>query len=154
MPPLESVAEGIAVIGLAGRFPGAPDVPAFWRQLIAGQDGITRFTDEELAAAGYDPATLRADPGFVPARGMIDRPEWFDAAFFGIQPKEAEAIDPQQRVFMETAWHALEDAGCDPTRYAGLIGVYAGMTNNTYARFVRAAARPDRRGRRADGDAG
>jgi amino acid adenylation domain-containing protein len=138
MPALEPVAEGIAVIGLAGRFPAAPDVAAFWRNLIAGHDGITRFTDEELAAAGYDPAALRTDPGFVPARGILDRPEWFDAAFFGIQPKEAEAIDPQQRVFMETAWHALEDAGCDPTRYAGLIGVYAGMSNNSYARFVRA----------------
>src|SRR5688572_27565111 len=119
MPDLDSVAEGIAVIGLAGRFPGAPDVAAFWRNLVAGRDGITRFTDEELAAAGYDPAALRTDPGFVPARGIIDRPEWFDAAFFGIQPKEAEAIDPQQRVFMETAWHALEDAGCDPARYPG-----------------------------------
>ncbi len=138
MPTLESVAEGIAVVGVAGRFPGAPDVPTFWRNLVAGVDGITRFTDAELAAAGYDPAALRTDPGFVPARGVIDRPEWFDAAFFSIQPKEAEAIDPQQRVFMETAWHALEDAGCDPTRYAGLIGVYAGMTNNTYGRFVRA----------------
>jgi amino acid adenylation domain-containing protein len=138
MPAPESVAEGIAVIGLAGRFPGANDVPAFWRNLVAGRDGITRFTDEELAAAGYDPAALRTDPGFVPARGIMDRPEWFDAAFFGIQPREAEAIDPQQRVFMETAWHALEDAGCDPRRYAGLIGVYAGMSFNSYGRFVRA----------------
>lgn len=138
MPAFDPIAEGIAVIGLAGRFPGAPDVPSFWRNLVAGYDGITRFTDEELAAAGYDPAALRSDPSFVPARGVIDRPEWFDAAFFGIQPKEAEAIDPQMRVFMELAWHALEDAGCDPARYAGLIGVYAGMSNNTYLRFVRA----------------
>ncbi len=138
MSATESITEGIAVVGLAGRFPGAQDVPSFWRNLIAGYDGITRFTDEELAAAGYDPAALRTDPGFVPARGVIDRPEWFDAAFFGIQPREAEAIDPQQRVFMETAWHALEDAGCDPKRYAGLIGVYAGMSFNSYGRFVRA----------------
>ncbi len=125
------------MIGLAGRFPGASDVPSFWRNLLAGRDGVTRFTDEDLAAAGYDPAALRTDPGFVPARGVIDRPEWFDAAFFGIQPREAEAIDPQQRVFMETAWHALEDAGCDPKRYAGVIGVYAGMSFNSYGRFVR-----------------
>jgi len=132
----ESVAAGIAIVGVAGRFPGARDVAEFWRNLVGGADGITRFTDEQLAAAGYDPAMLRSDPGFVPARGVLDRPEWFDAAFFGIQPKEAEAIDPQHRVFMETAWHALEDAGCDPSRYPGLIGVFAGMSNNTYGRFV------------------
>lgn len=128
-------------MGIAGRFPGARDTVEFWKNLVGAVDGITRFTDEELAAAGYDPTALRSDPGFVPARGVLDRPEWFDAAFFGIQPKEAEAIDPQQRVFMETAWHALEDAGCDPSRYPGLIGVFAGMSNNTYGRFVR--ARPD-----------
>ncbi len=141
MPAQDPAAEGIAIIGIAGRFPGANDVAQFWRNLVDGKDGLTRFTDEELAATGYDPSVLRADPGFVPVRGILDRPEWFDAAFFGFQPKEAEAIDPQQRVFMETAWHALEDAGCDPVRFAGLIGVYAGMANNTYAPFVR--ARPD-----------
>ncbi|HYR58581.1 MAG TPA: polyketide synthase, partial [Chthoniobacteraceae bacterium] len=127
--------DGIAIIGLAGRFPGARDAREFWKNLVAGRDTITRFTDEQLAAAGHDPAKLRALPGYVAARGLVEKPEWFDREFFGIGPKEAEVMDPQHRVFLEIAWEALEDAACDPSRYAGLIGVFAGMSNNTYFPF-------------------
>src|SRR5581483_7132451 len=94
----------IAIIGMSGRFPGANDVGAFWQNLVAGKNSITRFTDEELASAGYDPKALRALPGYVVSRGMIEKPEWFDRAFFGIPPKEAEALDPQHRVFLEICW--------------------------------------------------
>ncbi|MEQ1862555.1 MAG: aminotransferase class III-fold pyridoxal phosphate-dependent enzyme, partial [Chthoniobacteraceae bacterium] len=112
--------EGIAIIGIAGRFPGAQNVREFWENLVAGRETISRLAD--------DPCR----PDYVPARGLIERPEWFDAGFFGLTPKEAEVIDPQQRVFLEEAWTALEDAGIDPTRPPGPIGVFAGMSNNTY----------------------
>ncbi|MEA3209793.1 MAG: hypothetical protein QOE70_2850 [Chthoniobacter sp.] len=124
--------EGIAIIGLAGRFPGARNTDEFWRNLVAGKESIERLSDEQLTSAGLEAPALRADPSYVPARGRIERPDWFDAAFFGINPREAEVMDPQQRVFLEEAWTALEDAGCDPARYPGAIGVFAGMSNNTY----------------------
>ena len=132
MNPPENQHEGIAIIGMAGRFPGARNVAEFWRNLTAGAETITPLTDGQLSAAGLDATKLRAEPGYVAARGLMERPEWFDAAFFGITPKEAEVMDPQQRVFLEEAWTALEDAGCDPARYPGAIGVFAGMSNNTY----------------------
>ena len=125
----------IAIVGMAGRFPGANDVGEFWKNLAAGRDSLTHFSDEQLAATGHDPKILRALPGYVAARGVIEKPEWFDRAFFNIPPKEAEAMDPQHRVFLEVAWEALEDAACDPSRYEGLIGVFAGMSNNTYFPF-------------------
>ncbi|MBA2743698.1 MAG: aminotransferase class III-fold pyridoxal phosphate-dependent enzyme, partial [Chthoniobacterales bacterium] len=106
-----------------------------WRNLLESKDCITRFSDEQLAATGYDPATLRALPGYVPARGVVEKPEWFDRAFFAIPAKEAEVMDPQHRVFLEVAWAALEDAGCDPSTYPGLIGVFAGTSNNTYYQY-------------------
>lgn len=124
--------EAIAVIGMTGRFPGAANVEQFWRNLMAGVESISTFTDEELAAAGLDVAAVKKQPGFVAARGVLKDAEWFDAAFFGIIPKEAEVIDPQQRLFLESAWEALENAGYDPARYPGPIGVYAGAGNGTY----------------------
>ncbi len=128
----ETIPEGIAIIGMTGRFPGAANVDLFWRNLIAGVEAISTFTDEELTAAGLDVATLKKEPGFVAARGVLKDAEWFDAAFFAMLPKEAEVTDPQQRLFLEAAWEALENAGYDPERYPGLIGVYAGMSNSTY----------------------
>jgi amino acid adenylation domain-containing protein len=114
--------ESIAIIGMSGRFPGAANPDEFWSNLIAGKDSITRF-----------PGRTEADGRrFVGARSMIDNPELFDAAFFNIYPKEAELMDPQHRVFLECAWEALEDGGCDPAAYPGMIGVYAGLSLNTY----------------------
>ena len=138
MTRTDTTQESIAIVGMAGRFPGARTTAEFWANLVAGRDTVTRFTDEQLAAAGYDPAAVRALPGWAGARGILDQPDHFDRAFFNVPPKEAEAMDPQQRVFLETAWDALEDAGCDPARFAGLIGVFAGMANNTYyANYVK-----------------
>ncbi len=132
MSPIESQHEGIAIIGMAGRFPGARNIAEFWQNLTAGAETISQLTDGQLSAAGLNAAKLRADSSYVAARGLMERPEWFDSAFFGITPKEAEVMDPQQRVFLEESWTALEDAGCDPARYPGAIGVFAGMSNNTY----------------------
>lgn len=127
--------DGIAIIGLEGRFPEARNATEFWKNLVEGKDCITRFTDDQLAASGYDPKALRALPGYVAARGLVEKPEWFDRAFFGIPTKEAEVMDPQHRVFLEIAWAALEDASCDPSTYPGLIGLFAGTSNSTYYQY-------------------
>ncbi|EEF63174.1 beta-ketoacyl synthase N-terminal-like domain-containing protein [Pedosphaera parvula] len=129
---IETVTEGIAIIGMTGRFPGASNIEEFWRNLATGVESISTFSDDELAASGLDVAAIRKTPGYVAARGILKNAEWFDAAFFGMNSKEAEVTDPQQRLFLEGAWEALEHAGYDPERYAGSVGVYAGMGNNTY----------------------
>ena len=126
--------EGIAIVGLAARFPGAAAAGQFWRNLEAGVESISFLTGEELTAAGVDPKDL-ADPHYVPAKGVLDGADRFDAAFFGLTPREAEVMDPQHRVFLECAWEALEDAGCDPRRFGaagGRIGVWAGSGVSSY----------------------
>jgi len=123
--------EDIAIVGMAGRFPGAKNVAEFWRNVRDGVESISFFTDEELAAAGLDGEML-AHPNYVRAAGVIDDIEMFAAPFFGINPREAEVIDPQQRLFLECAWEALEDAGYNSEAYDGRIGVYAGAGMNTY----------------------
>ena len=121
----------IAIIGMAGRFPGADDVASFWQNLRAGVESISILTDEELAAAGLDLAVTR-QPNYVRAAPVLADIELFDAAFFGYTPREAEIMDPQQRFFLECAWRALESAGYDPDRYRGAIGVYAGVSMSSY----------------------
>jgi acyl transferase domain-containing protein/SAM-dependent methyltransferase len=121
----------IAVVGMAGRFPGAPDVRSFWRNVCDGVESISTFSDEEVLAAGVDRARL-ADPHYVKAGGVLDQVERFDAGFFGYSPREAARMDPQHRLFLETAWTALEDACCDPERFDGSVGVYAGVGLNHY----------------------
>ncbi|HUQ34164.1 MAG TPA: SDR family oxidoreductase [Pyrinomonadaceae bacterium] len=128
---VQDAPEGIAVIGLSGRFPGAADADAFWRNLRDGVESIAFFTDEELLAAGVDASAL-TDPEYVRADGALDDIDLFDAAFFGFNPREAESLDPQQRFFLECSWEALEQAGYDPESYPGLIGVYAGAGTSTY----------------------
>jgi acyl transferase domain-containing protein len=123
----------IAVIGMVGRFPGAPDVEAFWRNLRDGVESISFFSQEELAA-GVSRALL-SRPDYVRAKGVLAGAELFDADFFGFTPREAEVTDPQHRLFLEAAWEALETAGYEPATYRGLIGVYAGASLNSY--FVR-----------------
>jgi amino acid adenylation domain-containing protein/FkbM family methyltransferase len=122
-------AAAVAVIGLAGRFPGANNIDEFWENLENGREAITFFADEELAAEGFGPELL-ADPLCVKARGILEDVDYFDAAFFGYTPKEAEIMDPQMRLFHECAWEALENAGYDPESYPGLVGVYAGASNS------------------------
>lgn len=121
----------IAVIGMAGRFPGAPDIKAFWQNLRDGVESISFFTNDELIAAGVDPALLN-DPHYVKAAPILEDVEMFDAAFFGFTPKEAELIDPQQRLFLECAWQAIEHAGYNVDTYEGAVGVFAGARTNTY----------------------
>jgi acyl transferase domain-containing protein len=123
---------GVAIVGMAGRFPGAGNVREFWRNLVAGKETISFFESGELEPAPGELAGIRNDPHYVRARGVLEGAETFDAAFFGINPREAELMDPQHRVFLETAWEAFEDAGYDPLAYTGPVGVFAGMANNSY----------------------
>ncbi|MET3493615.1 amino acid adenylation domain-containing protein [Variovorax boronicumulans] len=132
--------EPIALIATAGRFPGAADVEQFWDNLVAGRDTVS-FFDNTTLDAGVSEA-LRRDPAYVRARGVIEGIENFDAAFFGISPKEATLMDPQHRVFLEICWECLERAGYVPDEAPGPVGVYAGSYNATY--FQRhVAPRPD-----------
>ena len=121
----------IAIVGLAGRFPGADDVDAFWRNIRDGVDSARHFSDDELRERGV-PQSVLDEPGYVKAAMPFNGVDLFDAGFFGYTPREAEQLDPQQRVFLECAWSALENAGCDPARAAGRIGVYAGEGSNVY----------------------
>ena len=121
----------IAIIGLAGRFPGATNAAEFWDNLQAGRDCITFFTEQELRDAAV-PEKLLADPNYVKAAGVIADRDRFDAVFFGFTAQEAALIDPQHRLFLEEAWTALEQAGYNPETYPGAIGVYAGVGVNTY----------------------
>ncbi len=122
--------DGVAIIGMVGRFPGAANPDELWQNLCNGVESTTFFTDEELDS-GID-NILRKNPNYVKARGIVQDADCFDAAFFGVNPREAEIMDPQQRIFLEMAWAALENAGYNPESFGGLIGVYAGMGNNTY----------------------
>src|SRR5690349_22435150 len=129
-PEIEHL-EGIAVVGMAGRFPGAPTLEKFWTNLRDGVESVSFFSDEDLKAAGVAPALLR-DPDYVKAKAILDDVSGFDAGFFGFTPREAEITDPQHRLFLECAWEALEHAGYDPKRFSGPIGLYAGAGINTY----------------------
>ncbi|MDE1953040.1 MAG: amino acid adenylation domain-containing protein [Betaproteobacteria bacterium] len=122
--------EPIAVIATAGRFPGAADVERFWANLLTGRDSITHFSADQLDPSL--PASLTQDPDYVKARGVIDGVDRFDAAFFGIAPREAELMDPQQRIFLELCWECLERAGHAPDATTAPVGVFAGMYNATY----------------------
>jgi phthiocerol/phenolphthiocerol synthesis type-I polyketide synthase E len=127
--------DDIAIIGMSGRFPGAPDLRTFWRNLQGGVDSIGHFSEEELIASGLFPLDVIRHPDFIAAKGVLDDAEMFDAAFFGISPREAELMDPQHRLLMECAWHALEDAGYDSERYPGRIAAFTSTGLNTYMAF-------------------
>src|SRR5690242_8939485 len=130
----------VAVVGLSGRFPGAPDVETFWSNLCGGVESISRFSEAELAAEGVSAAT-RGRPDFVGAGGALTGIEDFDATLFGYSPREAEIIDPQHRVFLECSWSALENAGYNPFAHPGAIGVYAGTSTSSY--FARLRSDPE-----------
>ncbi|WGV25109.1 beta-ketoacyl synthase N-terminal-like domain-containing protein [Halotia branconii] len=121
----------IAIISMAGRFPGAKDIAQFWQNLCDGVESISQLTDEELINAGVVPDLVN-NPHYVKASAALEDIELFDANFFGYSAKEAELIDPQQRLFLELAWEAVEKAGYDPQIYNGLIGVYGGVGMNRY----------------------
>ncbi|MFF8499041.1 beta-ketoacyl synthase N-terminal-like domain-containing protein [Streptomyces anulatus] len=119
----------IAVIGMAGRFPAAPTVDAFWANLLDGVDGISRFDDDELTAMGVSPQTLQ-DPNYVRAKGVFPDIEYFDSAFFNYTPADATLLDPQVRALHEEVYHALEDAGYSAEGRGQSIGLFLGATNN------------------------
>lgn len=121
----------VAIIGLSGRFPGADDVSSLWTMLSEGRSGRVEFSPEELRALGVPEGDL-TDPDYVAAGFPISEPEGFDADFFGMHPREVELMDPQQRLFLELSWLALEDAGYDPRAVPGSVGVFGGVGRNSY----------------------
>ena len=123
--------ERIAIVGLSGRFPGARDLEGFWEMLRRGGDARRVPTDAELDEAGVPPA-LRAHPQWVRSSYVLDGATDFDAGLFGYSPREAELMDPQQRIFMECAWESLDHAGYDPTRFKGAVAVYASVSLSSY----------------------
>ena len=130
-PVAEERARPIAIIGMAGRFPGANTLEELWTNLAHGVESITILTQEEMRAAGI-PETISKLPGYVNAAPVLDRVDLFDAQFFGFSARDASLTDPQHRLFLETAWHALEDAGYDPARFPGAIGVFGGCELSSY----------------------
>src|SRR5262245_45832735 len=127
--PVESL--DIAIIGMSGRFPAADNLDQFWGNLSNGVESIRRYTEEELKSLGVSPAVL-VDPSFVKAGAILKDIDQFDALFFGYSPREAEILDPQQRIFLECAWHAMEDAGYSCHTQQNLVGVFAGTSLSTY----------------------
>ncbi|MEU0452285.1 type I polyketide synthase [Streptomyces sp. NPDC006129] len=116
----------IAIVGMAARFPGATDVDQFWDAIVAGREAIRDLADEELLRGGANPEWLK-NPDYVKATASIDDVDLFDAAFFDISGREAAVMDPQQRIFLETCWHALENAGLRTSAGTGTsVGVFAG----------------------------
>lgn len=123
--------QAIAVVGLSCRYPQVNSVEDFWGILISGQETIKHFSNEELLNAGMS-AEIIGNANYVKARGVLDNIDKFDAKFFNYSPAEAAILDPQHRVFLEEAWAALENAGCVPSKYPGVIGVYAGTAESSY----------------------
>ncbi|MGD2043330.1 MAG: beta-ketoacyl synthase N-terminal-like domain-containing protein, partial [Acidimicrobiia bacterium] len=132
--------EAIAIVGMAGRFPMAADVGEYWDNLRSGRECLTEFSEEEIVASGVARETLLDQRRRT--RGVLDGAADFDARFFGFSPREAEIMDPQQRVFLEVSWEAMEDAGYDSERVPGPVGVFAGSGINTYF-AANVATRPD-----------
>jgi amino acid adenylation domain-containing protein len=134
LPPRRSgdadttVRGGIAIVGMAGRFPGAEDVNALWSNLCSGREGISFFEPVATTASGAAPQGGR----HVGAQGLLSDVDGFDAAFFGYSPREATWIDPQQRLFLQICWSALEHAGHVPQRVRGAIGVFGGAGRPRY----------------------
>src|SRR5262245_46969538 len=114
----------LAIIGMAGRFPGARDVAAFWQNLLQGTESIRRLTEEELLRAGVPRRDLDS-PDYVRACPVLDDIDKFDAGFFGISPRDASVMDPAHRLFLEVAWQALEDSGNTGLPADGRVGVFA-----------------------------
>ena len=131
------LSNAIAIVGMAGRFPGAGSITELWENLCNGTESIRPFTPDELTASGVTEEILK-NPDYVNAGAPLEAADCFDAGFFGYLPREAELMDPQHRIFLECAWSALEDAGYDPAQYDGDIGVFGGVARNTY--FLKNAA--------------
>ncbi len=133
MHSTKETGQGIAIIGMAGRFPGANSVEALWEKICEGADCLHYSTDEELKAAGISDWQIK-DPEFVRVSGYLEDAAQFDAQFFGFSAHDAALIDPQHRVFLECAWQAFEDAGYDPAECGSGVAVFAGGSINGYRR--------------------
>ena len=120
--------EGVAIIGMSGRFPGAPDIATFWKNLVVGKDTISRFAAGDVEAR----TDASSETDYVAARGVLEDVGMFDAEYFGVSPHDADRMDPQHRIMLEACSNALEDAGYVPSEYAGEIGLFAGCSLNTY----------------------
>ena len=127
----ESRPEAVAIVGIGARLPGVSGLEEFWRNLVNGVGSIRMFRPDELEHCSAKGDPTNADR-YVRARSVLENADQFDAAFFGLYPRQAELMDPQHRVFLECAWEALESAGYNPETYPGLIGLYAGLSLNTY----------------------
>ena len=127
----ETVVDGIAIVGMAARLPGAADVDAYWDNLTKGVSAIRKATDEELLAAGFSKNDL-TNQNLVRAFGWLDGVANFDAQFFGYPPARAQGLDPQQRLLLEVAWHALEHAGYAAGTHGGTVGTYLSITQSSY----------------------
>ena len=123
--------DGIAIVGMSGRFPQAVDLNQFWRNLREGVEAVSFFSDVELEATGIA-RSLLGNPNYIKAKAVLEDADLFDAPFFDLSPREAELTDPQIRVFLECAWEALENAAYNPDNFPGLIGVYSGMSFSSY----------------------
>jgi acyl transferase domain-containing protein/thioesterase domain-containing protein/NAD(P)-dependent dehydrogenase (short-subunit alcohol dehydrogenase family)/acyl carrier protein len=121
----------VAIVGMAGRFPGAPTIEALWERVRNGEDCLTDLTESDLRAAGVDDETL-ASSEYVRRSGIVEGVDLFDPAFFGIGPRDAAIMDPQHRHFIECVWEAIESAGYVPEKFPGAIGVFGGCGANTY----------------------
>jgi len=141
-PPLDQtgMANRVAIIGMACRLPGAANVEEFWANLQRGVESMTTFSDDDLLASGVDPELVRS-PHYVKSRGIIGGADEFDASFFGFTPRDAELLDPQHRIFLECAWHALEDGGYVPGHTEARIAVYGGTGTNWH--LSNASRHPD-----------
>jgi phthiocerol/phenolphthiocerol synthesis type-I polyketide synthase E len=124
-------AHAIAIIGLAGRFPGSAGIDEFWRQIKDGVETLELLSDADLKAAGV-PEALSSSPSYVAKCSTLQRADYFDAEFFGFSPRDAQILDPQQRIFLECAWEAIENAGYSGHAPELSVGVYAGASMNTY----------------------
>ena len=130
----EPPANAIAVVGMAARLPGANSVSAFWDNLRRGEESIVTLSAETLSAQGIGDEVL-ANPAYVRRAPLLDGVDEFDADFFGFTPQAARMTDPQHRLFLQCAYHALEDAGCDPTQFGGSIGVYGASSASGYLAY-------------------
>lgn len=123
--------EPIAIVGMACRFPGASNPETFWKNLQEGVESISFFAEDEVEFSALDRKPQK-DVQYIRARGILEGVDQFDASLFGVSPREAEIMDPQHRLFLETCWEALETAGYCPGKYEGDTGVYLGVGMNTY----------------------
>ncbi|MFF3085152.1 beta-ketoacyl synthase N-terminal-like domain-containing protein [Streptomyces nojiriensis] len=123
--------DAIAIVGMAGRFPGAPGTAELWQLLVEGREAVREFSADELHAAGV-PAERAATANYVTRGAALEDSDLFDAAFFGVTQRDAKLMDPQHRIFLTCAWEALEDAGTPPGPDYGPIGVFASSSLSSY----------------------